>query len=130
MLSKEERIKINTTPIKCKRCTQLEAELIEVCSGNTGMLDVIAQLEAELTDKNKQLSDAAFEIHCAGTIAHRIRILKKEHAEEHIRNLLEIKIMDQHIKIALDLEKQGASRRLIGNELRMAIKSIKEKKSE
>jgi hypothetical protein len=42
-------------------------------------------LEAEKSRVTQDLCDAAREIHCAGTVAHRIRVLKKEHHEHILR---------------------------------------------
>ena len=41
----------------------------------------IAELRRQLAEARIALSEAANEINCAGPVAHRIRILKKEHAE-------------------------------------------------
>lgn len=37
---------------------------------------------ARISELEQQLAEAAQEINCAGTVAHRIRILKKEHSEQ------------------------------------------------
>ena len=47
--------------------------------------EVIRQ-EQELAGLKKALADAAMEINCAGPVAHRIRVLKEEHAK-HIKEL-------------------------------------------
>jgi septal ring factor EnvC (AmiA/AmiB activator) len=44
-------------------------------------LDKIADLEAKLAAAEHQLSKAAYEIPCAGPIYHRIRVLRRRHAE-------------------------------------------------
>src|ERR1051325_3460605 len=46
------------------------------------LLSLLAEKEAEVRKLQQALADAAREIHCAGPVAHRIRVLKRQHGEE------------------------------------------------
>lgn len=57
------------------------------------VLDLLNGLEAALADAKNELSKAAMEINCAGPIDHRIRVLKKEHAESLVASQAGAKIL-------------------------------------
>ena len=54
---------------------------VENCQEKLSLNQVVAMLNEHAALK-QALSEAASEIHCAGPVAHRIRILKKEHGEQ------------------------------------------------
>lgn len=65
-------------PVDPTMHTRLEAELAGVLADN-------AHLRVELGEVQQALSDAASEIHVAGPVAHRIRMLKEAHGHEYSR---------------------------------------------
>jgi chromosome segregation ATPase len=48
---------------------------------STSMDDALSELVRRLTETQQALAEAATEINCAGPVAHRIRIMKREHGE-------------------------------------------------
>lgn len=64
------------------------------------VLDLLNGLEAALADAKNELSKAAMEINCAGPIDHRIRVLKREHAETLVASQAENKELTNSIESA------------------------------
>lgn len=93
-----------------KVCTQLAYQNDELLTKNLALQDRTEQAEAERERLGHALTDAALEIHCAGPVSERIRVLKKEWSE-HIQKLEQ---ENTRLRAALESIRQITEQHLTG----------------